>query len=344
METSYLNLDKILNIKKWQTLQDSIALVTKTAIITVDYKGNPLTMHSYPCKFCQFVRGQLELQKFCFKCDSRGGLEAVRQNAPYIYLCHCNIVDIAIPIIIDGKYIGAIMAGEIRLPEDEEDSLEKILLSPAKKVFETEGAIRMYNEIPTASYVEVQRTADMLFEIANYIVEEAVNKNLILKMYGDITNLDNVKSNSNIASGYPPDNIRHVKKAINSAIASAYVRTSDEENAICKNPVLRPAFSYIYGHKGENITQKQMADLCHISTSHFSRLFIKEVGEGFSNFLSRLKIQWSKKLLEKTDLPIAQISDEMGFSDSSYYIKTFKKYENVTPAVYRKYYFDTNLG
>ncbi|MDO7203718.1 PocR ligand-binding domain-containing protein [Paraclostridium bifermentans] len=32
-------------------------------------------------------------------------------NKPYIYLCHYNIVDVAIPIIVDEKYIGAIMTG-----------------------------------------------------------------------------------------------------------------------------------------------------------------------------------------------------------------------------------------
>ena len=85
-----------------------------------------------------------------------------------------------------------------------------------------------------------------------------------------------------------------------------------------------------------------MAQLCHISTSHFSRLFAKEVGEGFSSFVSRLKVEWSKQLLEKTDLPVTQISDELGFSEPGYYIKTFKKFEKVTPATYRKYYAESS--
>jgi YesN/AraC family two-component response regulator len=50
-----------------------------------------------------------------------------------------------------------------------------------------------------------------------------------------------------------------------------------------------------------------------------------------------LKIKWAKKLLEATDMPISQISDELGFNESGYFIKTFKKYEDITPAVYRKY-------
>ncbi|MDU4588241.1 PocR ligand-binding domain-containing protein, partial [Clostridium sp.] len=105
------NLDKLIDLEKWEDLQETIASVTNVAIIIVDYKGNPVTKHSGCHRFCKEIRANPELVKYCQKCDSRGGLEAVRLNEPYIYLCHYNIIDIAIPIMIDGKYIGAIMAG-----------------------------------------------------------------------------------------------------------------------------------------------------------------------------------------------------------------------------------------
>ena len=336
LKSGFMDLENILDIQKWQTLQDSLALVTKMAIITVDYKGIPITTHSHPCRFCQFVRSDPELLQYCYKCDSRGGLEAVRLNAPYIYLCHCNIIDIAIPIMIDGKYIGALMAGEVRLPKNEEAKLEKILISPSKNIFKNKEAARMYKDIPMSTYAEVRQCADMLFSMSNYIVEEAINKNHILEMYGNIANINvSGESDSNNPSG-----LRQIRKALGDAVTNAYIKTTSENRMICKNRVLRPAFEYIYENKGKSISQKQMADICHISASHFSRLFAREVGEGFSTFLSRLKVQWSKQLLEKTDLSITQISEELGFSDSGYFIKIFRKYENITPAVYRSYYLD----
>lgn len=197
----------------------------------------------------------------------------------------------------------------------------------------------MYKDIPMASFSEVQQIAKMVFDISNYIVAEAINKNLILEMYGEIASLKHAPDSDDITDGYLIENIQHVKKAFGSAVTNAYVKS--DKRAACKNSLLRPAFDYIYENKGENVTQKQMADICNISTSHFSRLFVKEVGEGFSNFLSRLKVQWSKQLLEKTDLSITQISEELGFNDPGYFIKTFKKYENVTPAIYRKYFMET---
>ncbi len=60
-----LNLDKVIDFKKWVELQDSLSLVTKAAIIIVDYKGNPVTKHSGCNKFCNAVRSNPNLVKYC---------------------------------------------------------------------------------------------------------------------------------------------------------------------------------------------------------------------------------------------------------------------------------------
>lgn len=46
------------------------------------------------------VREDPILKKYCEKCDSRGGVEAVRENRPYIYQCCFGLIDVAIPIVI----------------------------------------------------------------------------------------------------------------------------------------------------------------------------------------------------------------------------------------------------
>ena len=73
-----VELKNILDLEKWEKLQESLALSTRLAIILVDYKGRPVTKHSQVQPFCQLVRHSPELSKLCEKCDARGGLEAVR--------------------------------------------------------------------------------------------------------------------------------------------------------------------------------------------------------------------------------------------------------------------------
>ncbi|MGO5073546.1 PocR ligand-binding domain-containing protein [Clostridium sporogenes] len=336
-----LNLDKVIDLKKWVKLQDSLSLVTKAAIIIVDYKGNPVTKHSGCNRFCRAVRSNPHLVKYCQKCDSRGGLEAVRLNKPYIYLCHYNIVDIAIPIIVDGKYIGAIMAGQIKLSDyNASDFLEQMVITPlnsiAKKALEEFK--EYYDEIPILSLKEVQEIANMLFSLCNYLVEEALNKNLISEIYQKTVTSES-KIDSNTLTGYTMKNIEHAKKEISNALLNSYVKEnlSSDNLDISVSNTLKPAIEYIYNHKSENITAKKMAEVCHISPSYFSRLFAKETGKSFSSFVSNLKIDWAKNLLEETDMHVNEISDELGFNETGYFIKIFKKYEGVTPFVYRKF-------
>lgn len=339
MYSGFLSIEQILDIDKWQLLQDSLAQVTKLAIITVDYKGVPVTRHSARRPFCQYVRGDVEMEKFCHKCDARGGLEAVRLGTPYIYLCHCDIVDLAIPIMINGQYIGAVLAGQVRLPESEQNKeLEKILYSPSKALFITQELNSMYEALPTLPYNDIQQVAEMLFNLCSYLVQEAINKNLLAEMVGQLGGRTAPNVSLDPFTGYPIGSIEYAKKTMSSAMMRSYINTNEDEQPKCKNPVLKPALDYIYANKSESITQTQMSSLCHISTSHFSRLFAQEIGEGFSAFLARQKVEWSKQLLEKTTLSVNQVSDELGFSSPGYYIKTFKRYENLTPAIYRKYY------
>lgn len=336
-----LNLDKVIDLKKWVKLQDSLSLVTKAAIIIVDYKGNPVTKHSGCNRFCSAVRSNPHLVKYCQKCDSRGGLEAVRLNKPYIYLCHYNIVDIAIPIIVDGKYIGAIMAGQIKLSDyNASDFLEQMVITPKNSIARhaLEEFKEYYDGIPILSLKEVKEIANMLFSLCNYLVEEALNKNLISEIYQK-TVISESKIDSNTLTGYTMRNIEHAKKEISNALLNSYVKEnlSSDNLDISVSNTLKPAIEYIYNHKSENITAKKMAEVCHVSPSYFSRLFAKETGKSFSSFVSNLKIDWAKNLLEETDMHVNEISDELGFNETGYFIKIFKKYEGVTPFVYRKY-------
>ncbi|MCL6602862.1 MAG: PocR ligand-binding domain-containing protein [Paenibacillus sp.] len=336
-----LRINKILDLKKWKRLQDSLATVTKLAILTVDYKGIPVTSHSSCQAFCQNVRKDPELLPYCQKCDSRGGLEAVRLNAPYVYLCHFNIVDIAIPITVDDKYIGAVMAGQVKLSDPENGTdLEQIVSSKNKSLhlIKENRLKEHYDNIPTMTYEEVVKISNMLFLLCNYIIEEALNKNLLVEMFEKASGNDEALNISTILPGYTIKNIESIKKEMTNAIADAYLNNTSNDTTAFTNSVLKPAGDYIYSHKSENITLTHMAELCHISPSYFSRLFTKETGENFSTFLARLKVKWAKQLLEVTDMPVSQISDELGFNEPGYFIKTFKKFEEITPAVYRKYY------
>lgn len=339
MKNEHSALHNVIDINKWQRLQDSLALVTKMALITIDYKGTPVTDHSSCCDFCRQVREDPQFLSYCKKCDSRGGLEAVRTNKPYIYYCHFDIIDVAIPIIIDDKYIGAVMAGQVKLPSDDcVNDLER--MQNISKPDQAQEKLRLlqadYAAIPTLSYEQIKTISDMLFHLCNYIIEEASEKQFTIDMYMNTLYHSPAIKKTNAFTGYGVENIKKLKKEMSNTIIDAYVSESFDKQPALTTPLLQPAFEYIYQHKNENITLKTMAEVCHISPSYFSRIFYKETGENFTNYLTKLKINWSKELLEATDMSVNQISDTLGFSESGYFIKKFKMQTGITPAIYRK--------
>lgn len=342
MVKSRFDIGRIIDLEKWHKLQDSLSLVTKMAIITVDYKGVPVTKHSYCQSFCQSVRQDSYLSQYCQKCDARAGLEAVRLNKPYIYLCHFNIIDIAIPIIIDDQYIGAIMAGQVKLRDTDVPPLEQIVTRPSNAETDSKFAAykKDYDSLPVLSYEEVTTIADMLFHLCTYIIEEAIRKDTAIDTYKKAMALGTAPASLDkmSASERTYRNIQAIQNELSSALIETKVKQSAADALFSSNPVLQPAFDYIYAHKSENFKLQVMAELCHISPSYFSRIFAKETGENFTVFVARLKIEWAKQLLETTDLSINEISDAFGFSDTSYFIKTFKKFENLTPTIYRNVY------
>ena len=72
MGKTQFDIEEVLDLDKWEVVQESIASATHLAIILVDYRGKPITKHSQVHPFCQFVRQHPALSSYCEKCDSRG--------------------------------------------------------------------------------------------------------------------------------------------------------------------------------------------------------------------------------------------------------------------------------
>ena len=109
------------------------------------------------------------------------------------------------------------------------------------------------------------------------------------------------------------------------------------EGDVPKSSPIYPAIAYLQDHRQELVAMSDMAQLCHLSPSYFSRLFRRETGETFINYMNRQKVQWAKEMLKNSNTPVSQIAAELGYMDSSYFINVFKRFEGTTPLVYRQH-------
>ena len=101
------------------------------------------------------------------------------------------------------------------------------------------------------------------------------------------------------------------------------------------NKIIAKAKDYITKQL-EHITLQDVAKHCNVSTSYLSRLFVKETGERFSIYVADKKMEQAKEWLETTDMSISDIEYTLGFNETGYFIKTFKKNIGMTPGMYRK--------
>ncbi|MEO0513868.1 MAG: helix-turn-helix domain-containing protein [Planctomycetota bacterium] len=83
-------------------------------------------------------------------------------------------------------------------------------------------------------------------------------------------------------------------------------------------------------------TVEAMADAAHLSPSHLVRVFRKATGQTPLNYLIQLRLRQAVRLLEDTDLNITQIAHQVGFADSNYFARQFRKTMATTPTQYRK--------
>ena len=325
-----LDLKSILDIPLWEEIQDELARLTGTAIITIDYKGNPITKHSCRTDFCSVIREDPVLRKRCCRCDALAGLEAVRMGKPYIYLCHCGVVDAAVPVTVGNRYLGAVMFGQVRIPDGDTDAKVERLVSEVSS-FQTgsesdrQDLIEMYDRLPEMEYKRIVAIADTLNAIVNYIVDRAVNSENEAMTYKFLL------QNSNIQNAAAFSEIQGLK--------APELEWGDfpVERELPKSSPIYPAVAYVHNHRQEMVTMNDMARLCHLSPSYFSRLFRREMGENFINYVNRIKVQWAKERLRSSNDSVVQIAQELGYMDSSYFISVFKKFEGTTPLAYRQH-------
>jgi AraC-like DNA-binding protein/ligand-binding sensor protein len=95
------------------------------------------------------------------------------------------------------------------------------------------------------------------------------------------------------------------------------------------------ATTYLEEHLRENLTRESVARAVGVSASHFSRLIREKKGRTFTDLLNQYRIERASKLLVRTSKTLAEIANDSGFCDQSYFSKVFRRYKDMSPAKFR---------
>lgn len=114
--------------------------------------------------------------------------------------------------------------------------------------------------------------------------------------------------------------------------STAYFFNHCKENSIVVNK-LKQIISERYS---EELNRDMLASAVYLNAGYVSRLFRRETGYSLSDYITTVRMEEAKRLLQSTPLKISAVAEAVGYSHFSYFAQQFRKYTSYTPQEYRK--------
>lgn len=111
---------------------------------------------------------------------------------------------------------------------------------------------------------------------------------------------------------------------------------SIHHQADMRSPIVQNVLSYIHAHYDQGLSLKTLGQQFHVNAIYLGQLFQKELGVVFSEYLNRIRLEKAKELLKTTHYRAGEIGKRVGYSDTTYFYKQFKKTVGTTPSEWRK--------
>ena len=103
-----------------------------------------------------------------------------------------------------------------------------------------------------------------------------------------------------------------------------------------RNTVEKEMVSYIQQNFTGKISLKEFGEQFHLSEKYISRYFKEHFHITLSQYITYLRLEHAKQLLQDTDIPVTEVALQSGYQNVSYFIRSFKKAYAVSPLKYRK--------
>ncbi len=210
----------------------------------------------------------------------------------------------------------------------------KNMLIDKNEYFETHYVIQDDSQIiiiavskNSLSQEEFKKELEMHFKSLTDCIMQLMDFELIVKeiyIYNDIN--DALKSLYNIS--------RDNNLESDEIISSINTCTSDSEGI--SELIIEKAKVYIEKNYMDDVNLAEIANQVHLSPTYFSRFFKLHSGETLTDYIVKKRIEKAIEMLIEGKTKVYEVSQKVGYRDSKYFYKIFKKYTGYTP---KEYYF-----
>lgn len=210
----------------------------------------------------------------------------------------------------------------------------------------TEGDLFFINEVKPHSYHVIGNKSFRILYMFIDGIQAANYFKMINKGENPIYRMKNIKTTRSVL--WQIVTMHKNKNSDAGLLSSLHItRMLTEIIILSRNRILPdvdfPQFIHsIYNHidmyYNEKITADMLAELYYVNKYYMAREFKRCSGIAINEYVTRVRIEKAKELLHYTDMRIIKIAEEVGFYNSSHFIKAFHSRENITPLDYRKHW------
>lgn len=112
-------------------------------------------------------------------------------------------------------------------------------------------------------------------------------------------------------------------------------RVEAEKCGLHHSRLVRKVRDYVLNQIGQSVTTDTLARHCGISRTYLCKLFPEETGMTVGQYVTQIKIEEAKRLMDITQKSISEIAEYLGYSSQSHFQRVFKKTTGKTPGEYR---------
>lgn len=107
-----------------------------------------------------------------------------------------------------------------------------------------------------------------------------------------------------------------------------------EQNA--SNYAIYQVVQYIHMHYNEDLTLNTLADLVYLNPNYLSNVFSQVTGCTLNKYIKQIRMEKAQELLLHTNMKVTDISQAIGYPNTSYFCKSFQKLFGTTPERFRQ--------
>jgi AraC-like DNA-binding protein/ligand-binding sensor protein len=280
-----------------------------------------LRIHSSP--YCWCVKSSPELTARCIETENWRTQEAGRRGEPFLHTCYAGVTDLIVPLFSDGRQIGALFFGqtlagtEAELEKSIDELVSSFNLPPDRLRAAAEKMPRVSGARLKASSAVVTLLKDYLEQA--YEVAELRREKTAL-MGGDEA-LDEARTKINVGE-IPTFLIEQLQLKIMQLNA----------------PQVKKALATLKRNYWTNPSHREVARLCAMSESQFSREFRRLTGMTYRHCLLATRLEAAFYLIKKHLLTIEEASAAVGYENSASMQRAFKKFTGLSPRQYIRSY------